>query len=259
MDVKKVAAVTGAAGDIGKAIAIRLAKDGYDIAACDMRPKELAETVAEIEAAAEGCRCVGFTADVTDDEQVKKMFAGIKETFGRLDVMVNHAGICEIRRLSELTAETLRRMLDINVVSVGICSREAAAIMIPQGGGKIINASSQMAFRQSATAIEYGASKWAIRGMTRSLAVALAPYNITVNSYCPGKITGKMHDRNAQQTSLRRGITLEEYEQEELSRIPLGRMQTPEDVAALVSFLAGVGGDNITGQNIMVNGGMIMN
>lgn len=255
---KKVAFITGAGSGIGRGIAIRLAKDGFNIAINDLNEAGLKETAAEIEKV--GAVCKYYVSDLTSENDMDRTFAGIEQDYGRLDVLVNNAGICPMRTFEQITADSLRRTFDINVVTMLICSERAVALMKKQGGGKIINAASQSAFRVTATGIEYGATKYAVRGLTLGMATALAKYNICVNCYCPGFVPTPMQDAIAQNAAKALGSTPENVRANMLKQIPLGRAMSAEnDIGALVSFLAGPGGDNITGQSIMVNGGTVMN
>lgn len=254
---RKVAFITGAAVGIGKGIALRLAKEGYDIAINDIDAQKLAMTKSEIEAL--GVICHSYQADVSDETAIKSMFSSLMNDFGRLDVMVNNAGICPIRTMDQVTVDNMKKTFDINVCSMMMCSQLAASIMIKQGSGRIINAASQSSFRETPVTFEYTTTKWAIRGMTRAMAASLAKYNITVNAYCPGTVLTPMQDQIASMTAKVMNASLEEVRAYQEKSIPLGRFQTVEDIAGLVAFLASDDAKNITGQNILVNGGQVMN
>lgn len=136
---------------------------------------------------AKGVDCLIAAGDVSDDGAVDGIFTKIKETFGRLDVLVNNAGICPIRKMDAVRAENMKRTFDINVVSMFLCTKAAVEIMKNQPeGGKIINAASQSSFRETPVTFEYTTTKWSICGMTKAMVDALREYNITVNVYCPG-------------------------------------------------------------------------
>jgi meso-butanediol dehydrogenase / (S,S)-butanediol dehydrogenase / diacetyl reductase len=253
---KKMALVTGAGAGIGRAIALQLARDGFGLAVNDVRAEHAVRVSSEIQD--KGFQSIAVAADVSNAAQVNKMVDKVMETYGRIDVLVNNAGICPIRTLFEITAENMLNTFNINVISMLLCTQAVARHMIKQGGGKIINAASQSAFRQSANTLEYGASKWAIRGFTRSLALSLAPHNITVNAYCPGTVYSEMQAKIIEKISASKGITPEEYKARVIKEIPLGRLQPVEDIAAFVSFLASDSANNITGQNMLINGGQVM-
>ena len=257
MENVKVALVTGSGAGIGRSIALRLASDGFSMAVNDIR-QENADAVTE-EIKAFGVPCLPIVADVANEEQVKAMVERVIAEYGRVDVLVNNAGICPIRPLQQISLQDFERTMRINLCSIFLCSKLVSEHMIRQGGGKIINAASQSAFQQSSLTIEYATSKWAIRGLTRTLAAALAPHNITVNAYCPGKVWSEMQDQITERVCALTGIEPETYKASMLTAIPLGRLQPPEDIAAFVSFLASDGANNITGQNVLINGGQIMN
>jgi len=253
----KVALVTGAGAGIGRAVALQLARDGFDLTINDVRNEPIQAVAKEVEEI--GVQCLAVTADVTNETQVQKMVDFTMEKYGRIDVLVNNAGICPIRSLFDITPENMLQTLNVNVVSVLICVKAVAQHMIKQGKGKIINAASQSSFRQSENSMEYGASKWAMRGFTRSLALYLAKHNITVNAYCPGTVASEMQDNILAKISQSKGTSPEEVRQTMIKAIPLGRYQPAEDIAKLVSYLASDAADNMTGQNILLNGGQVMN
>ena len=171
-----------------------------------------------------------------------RIFAAIVQDFGCLDVLVNNAGVSPIRNFEDITPESLEKTFKINVVSQMICAQRAAKIMKKQGGGKIINAASQSAFRVAATGIEYGTTKFAVRSMTLGMTAALAPYNIIVNCYCPGYVPTPMQQKIAEDASKALNVTEDQVTAAKKSKIPLSRFLDPEeDIGALVSFLAGKG------------------
>jgi len=254
--VHKVAVVTGAGAGIGREIALQLAKDGFDLTINDIRAEYIQNVTREVEAF--GVQCFAVVADVSNEAQVNKMMDDTFAKYGRLDVLVNNAGICPIRSFFDIKPEEMLNVFNVNVVSILICVQAAAKYMIKQGKGKVINAASQSAFRQVEELMAYNASKWAVRGFTRSMALYFGKHNITVNGYCPGIIQSEMQDNLMEKVSEIRNITVDEYKAVTKELIPLGRFQPAEDVAKLVSFLASDAADNITGQNIMLNGGQVM-
>lgn len=257
MEYKKLAVVTGGGAGIGKAIALKLAKEGYSIGICDIRLEVLEAVKNEIEAL--GACCETTVCDVTNKEQVTAAMEGFHNAFGRIDVLVNNAGICPLHTFNDITYESFTKTFQINVISMILCSQVVVGYMKAQGGGKIINACSQSGFRETASTIEYGSTKWAIRGMTRCMAVALAPDNINVNAYCPGTVWTEMQDHIVAQVIERNpSLTKEQYQASVTNNIPLHRFQTMEDIANLVYYFASPAGDNVTGQCWMVNGGQVM-
>lgn len=256
MNTKKVALVTGAGAGIGKAIALRLARDGYDLAVNDLKAPE--ETAAEVLAL--GVDCLAVAADVSDETQVHAMYQQIQEHYGRLDVLVNNAGICPIRTMEMVSVRNMINTYNINVVSMFLNAKEAVAIMKNQPwGGRIINACSQSGFRETPVTFEYTTTKWSIRGMTQAMSQALARYHITVNAYCPGTILTPMQDRIAQQTAKIMNVPVEAVREYQKKSQPLGRFQPVEEIADMVAFLASDEASGINGQDILCNGGQVMN
>ena len=255
--MNKVAVITGGGAGIGKGIVLKLAREGYDIGVCDLRPEVLETIKPEVEAL--GVRCETAVCNVAEQADVKAMMDKFYKAFGRIDVLVNNAGICPIRGLFDLTPEGVMKVFQINVLSMILTTQIAAKYMMEQGGGRIVNACSQSGYRETAATIEYGMTKWGIRGMTRCMAAALAPHNITVNAYCPGKVWTEMQEEITRQVcEAHPEITPEQYKASLYKDIPLQRLQTVEDIANLVYFFVGPTGDNITGQCILVNGGQVM-
>jgi meso-butanediol dehydrogenase/(S,S)-butanediol dehydrogenase/diacetyl reductase len=249
--------VTGAGRGIGRGIALRLARDGHDVAVNDVDADTATAVSKEIAAA--GGRTIAVQADVTDRDAVFAMVQRTVEELGGLDVMVANAGIAQVKTLLELTPDDLRRMFDVNVFGVVYCMQAAAEQMIAQGrGGKIINAASIAAHSGFDLLGHYSATKFAVRALTQAGAKELAKHKITVNAYCPGIVGTDMWDLIDEglggRLGLQKGEALARYSQ----LITLGRIQTPEDVASFVSYLAGPDSDYMTGQSVMIDGGVVM-
>ncbi len=248
--------ITGAGRGIGRAIAIRLAENGADIAVNDVNRAGAEETAGM--ARQRGVRALVNAADVTDEPAVAAMVDAVVAEFGKLDIMISNAGIHQTRKLEETTVEDFDRILAVNVRGVFLCAREAARHMVQRGIGKIINAASVAGHRGSAYQVSYVASKFAVVGMTQALARELGPHGITVNAYCPGVVDTDMWAVIDEDRSEILGGPTGTALKESLATIALGRQETPEDVARFVSFLASPDSDYVTGQSINVCGGLHM-
>lgn len=252
--------VTGAGRGIGRGIALRLARDGHDVAVNDVVAESASAVAEEVRRIVDqGGRSLAVPGDVTDRDACFGMVAQVAAGFGRLDVMVANAGIAQVKTLLEVTPEDLDRIFSVNVYGVVYCLQAAAEQMIRQGsGGKIINAASIAAHSGFDYLGHYSATKFAVRALTQAAAKELAQHGITVNAYCPGIVGTDMWDlideHLADRLGLERGQALARYSQ----LITLGRVQTPEDVAAFVSYLAGPDSDYMTGQSVMIDGGIVM-
>jgi len=247
--------VTGAARGIGAAIARGLAAAGARVALAD-RDLDGARAVAdEI-----GGQAIALSVEVTERTTVRAMIATTVAAFGRLDVVFNNAGIVETRDFLEISESDWRRMLDVNALGCLIGMQEAARRMIEQGGGgKIVNTAS-IAGRQGSPALaHYSASKFAVVSLTQSGAKALATHGITVNAICPGVVETGMWDiidRGYQE----QGLTEEPGEafRTLAARAVLGRPSQPADLVGVAAFLASAGSDFMTGQSLVVDGGIVM-
>ena len=252
----KVALITGGAQGIGRAIALRLAKDGADIAIVDLdeaKAKTVAQAVEEL-----GRKATHFRADVSNRDEVYAAIDYAEKELGGFDIMVNNAGIANVQPLLEVTQEEVDRIMKINVESV-LWGIQAAAkkFKARKVKGKIINASSIAGHEGFAMLGLYSATKFAVRALTQAAAKELASDGITVNAYCPGVVGTDMwteiDKRFAELTGTEVGATYKKY----VDGIALGRAETPEDVAAFVSFLAGPDSDYMTGQAPLIDGGMV--
>lgn len=252
----KVALVTGAARGIGRGIALRLAREGADIALVDVDQRSLegvADEVWEL-----GRRATAYVADVAQREQVFAAVEHAESTLGGFDVMVNNAGIAQVKPLLEVTPGEIERIYRINVQGT-LWGIQAAAAKFRQRGhkGKIINASSIAGHEGYALLGVYSSTKFAVRALTQAAAKELAVHGITVNAYCPGVVGTEMwveiDQRMAEVTGAPLGATYQKF----VDNIALGRAETPEDVAAFVAYLAGPDADYMTGQAPMIDGGLV--
>ena len=253
----RVAVVTGAARGIGEAIAHRLGRDGLHVVAADLPSMQegVAATVDAITAA--GGTATAAETDVTEEASVQALVETAVEAGGHLDVFVANAGIAQVQELIDYDAEDFQKILDVNITGVFNSYRQAARQMIAQGhGGKIIGAASIVAFRPFALLGPYSATKWAVRGLTQAAAMEWAEHGITVNAYGPGIVGTAMWDLIDEKLAAKHGQQRGEALAENARSIHLGRVSVPEDVAAMVSYLASEDSDYVTGQTMLVDGGI---
>ncbi len=239
-----VALVTGASRGIGRACAIRLAESGYDVAVnYNSNEAKAAEVVAEIEKL--GRKAAAYKADTADLKAVQGMFREVQKEFGQLDVLVNNAGVVDDAYLLMINEDSLSRSLDINIKGYFHCAQQAALKMMSKKHGKIINISSV----SSVLAVEgqgvYSATKGAVNSMTATLAKELAPRGITVNAVAPGFIETEMMD-----------AIPEDKKAEYIKAIPMGKFGSAADVANTVAALCSEAFDYVTGQVIVLDGGL---
>ncbi len=251
----RIAAVTGAGRGIGRAIALRLARDGFDVVINDLDIENARKVADEIKVL--GKRSFPIQADVSKRDEVFAMVNEVVEQFGQLDVMVANAGIAQVKPLLEVAEQDLERIFRINVFGVLYCLQAAAEQMKKQKRGKIINAASIAAHKGFSLLGAYSATKFAVVGLTQSAAQELAQFGITVNSYCPGIVGTEMWDlideKMGEYMNMQRGEALKKYAES----ITLGRVEKPEDVASFVSYLASADSDYMTGQSVLIDGGII--
>ncbi len=238
---EKVAVVTGATTGIGKEIALTLAKDGFDVAVNYIIEDESVKT--EIEAM--GRKCILLKGDVTSMEEMKQMTEKVVEEFGRIDVLVNNAGITRDTLLLRMTEEDFDKVLNVNSKGAFCTMKNIVPVMMKQRSGSIINISSVVGIVGNAGQLNYSASKAALLGMTRTLAKEVASRGIRVNAVAPGFIATRMTDK------------LNEAQKEAiLNQIPVKQMGSPKDIANAVAFLASERASYITGHTLVVDGGM---
>jgi 3-oxoacyl-[acyl-carrier protein] reductase len=237
----KVAIVTGSRRGIGHGIVLALAKEGCNVVVSDINQKDCENVVKEIEK--KGVKGLAVKCDVSNKLEVEGLIAKTMKKFGRLDILVNNAGVYPFVPFLDMTEDNWDKVLDVNLKSVFLCSQAAVKVMKP--GSKIVNVSSIASFVGFQGLVHYCASKGGINGITRALALELAPKKINVNAVAPGAIDTP----GASQSST------EDSKKQTIAAIPWKRMGVPEDIANAVVFLTSDRSDYITGQIIVVDGG----
>ncbi|MBB3454974.1 meso-butanediol dehydrogenase/(S,S)-butanediol dehydrogenase/diacetyl reductase [Rhizobium sp. BK313] len=254
----KVVIVTGAARGIGAGIAADLAEKGAHVVIADLNADAARQTASKISSG--GNNAIAVTVDVSSRASVKALIDETVSRFGRLDVMFNNAGISQTCPFLEVTEEDFDRIMKINGLGVLIGTQEAAKQMIAQGhGGKIINTASVAGKQGYPLFAHYCASKFAVVAITQAAARALAEHKITVNCFGPGVVKTELWEQ-LDREFMERGLT-EKPEQaiNEFSQsILLGRVSLPKDIAGVTTFLASDASDYVTGQTVMVDGGMVL-
>jgi 3-oxoacyl-[acyl-carrier protein] reductase len=241
----KVAIVTGASRGIGRAIALGLAKEGADVVVTATTFESADKVAGEIEQL--GRKALAFALNVTEIRECEALVKTALEKFSKIDILVNNAGITSDNLLVRMKEEEWDKVLDVNLKGVFNCIRASTKTLMKQRAGKIVNITSVVGIIGNAGQANYCASKAGVIGLTKSAAKELASRNIQVNAVAPGYIETDM--TKDLQGDVRQTL---------VNAIPLGRIGAPEDVAALVSFLASKNADYITGQIITVDGGMVM-
>lgn len=241
----KVAAVSGAGRGIGKDIALALARAGADVAVFSRTEAQFSATATDIEGL--GRRALGLRVDVSRAGDVKEMVDAVLREFGRLDVMINNAGLNPVYcRTEQVEEDDYDLIMDVNVKGVFLCSKYVIPVMKEQGAGSIVNVASAAGLTALYKCGPYSASKGAVIQLTRTMAVELAPFNIRVNALCPGFVTTDMTDDLLEHP--REGERI-------LSHIPMARVAEPEEIAPAAVFLACDASSYMTGAALCVDGG----
>lgn len=253
----KVAVVTGAGQGIGAAIADRLAQEGAHLALCDINfapVKKREKQVSQIR----GKGAIAIQVDVADRSQVERMSNIVLERFHRVDILINNAGICKICPIRELEEELWDRLMDVNLKGVYLCTLALVPRMIKQGNGRIVNISSMAGKIGGRWMTAYSASKAGVIGFTKSLAREVAQHGINVNCVCPGIVPTELWHMCEPDHARKLGKSKATVSSYYRSRIPLGRLCSPEDVANVAFFLVSSASSYMTGQALNVTGGQQM-
>ena len=251
---KSVAVVTGAGSGIGAAIARELDRRGYLVVVTDIDLESAEKVARELNDA------TAFSLDVTKPDESTDLVEKIVSKYAKLDVWVSNAGISKMQKFVDISPQDLKRTFEVNTYGIFYCGQAAAKAMIQLGSkGRIINTAS-MAAKQGRVPFlaDYVASKFAVMGLTQSMAFELAAHGIRVNCVCPGFVATPMQDRELAWEAQLRGMDAESVKKLWINDTPLGRLETAEDVAKVVAFLASEDSDFITGEAISVNGGAYM-
>jgi 3-oxoacyl-[acyl-carrier protein] reductase len=242
----RVAIVTGGTRGIGRAIALRLAAEGANVAVSYRSSDDAAEETAEVARAA-GVKCEVFKGDVASSEDVQVLFKGVSDVFGRVDILVNNAGVTRDNIMMRMKDDEFDEVLRTNLGGTYLCTRAALRPMVRARWGRIVNVSSVVGLVGNAGQANYAASKAGIIGFTKSVAREVAQRGITANAVAPGYVETELT-----------GSLPEEVKDRIRSQVPMGRFGEAEEVAEVVAFLAGEGAGYVTGQTIAVDGGMTM-
>jgi len=253
----KTVCITGAGGGIGRAIAIEMNKEGYNVACADINLDGLNQTIQLL--SNNRSQAIALKTDVSNVFDIKKMVNEVVKTFNSLDIMVNNAGVTRAAKIEDLNEKDWNWIFDVNAKGTFFCMQEAAKQMIKQKtGGRIINMSSNGAkgFVDVSNAI-YAASKGAVISMTKTAAQQLGKYGITVNSICPGVTLTDILEKIVETRAIEQNKTREEVLKHYLRNVPTGQANDPKEIALMVLFLSSEGGRNISGQSYNIDGGAV--
>lgn len=262
--------MTGAGQGIGKAVAVRLAREGADVVVAEINPETAEQTAHELRAL--GRRALAHSVDVACPDRIQAMVERAVAAFARIDILVNAAGVAQTKPFLELTEDDWDRVVDANLKGTVFCMQAVGRQMIRQippeviaqgradrSYGRVVNFSSISGRRGRSLQMAYAASKAAIISVTQSAALAFSPYNINVNAVCPGVVPTPMWEQIDRDRGRIAGVQPGEAMKAFLEKVPLRRAGSPEDVAGAVAFLCSPDADYITGQTLNVDGGFEMN
>ena len=251
----QIALVTGAATGIGRAIAMKFASLGASVIVTDMNENGAKETAAALPDPTGKAKHTAVRLDVTDKAGIRALMDRVAREYGRIDILMNNAGVSSMHHLTELSEEEWDLNFNVNVKGMFLVTQAAAPLMTPHPGGRIVNTGSMAAVKADATLPHYTASKFAVLGLTKACALEFAQYGITVNCVCPGYVKTSMQAREIVWEGEMRGISPEEVLQGYIDKTPLGRLCYPEDVADVVGFLVSPEAKFLTGEAVNVAGG----
>lgn len=253
----QVSVVTGAAKGLGAAITDALARDGAHVVLAGRDTGALEAHARELDEKYPYRESLVATCDVTKEVEVDAMVAGAVERFGGLDVLVNAAGVIGPIETpaQDVTPEQFLEVIDVNLLGTFLLCRAAIPHLIARGGGRIVNIAGTSGLRGYRYRVAYSSSKWAVRGLSRTLALELGPHNITVNTVCPNVTHGGRMDKIVSEKARKQGKKPQQVYEDFARQTALGRFIEDVDVAAAVSFLVSDGGRNITGHDIVVDAG----
>lgn len=255
-DVTQALAITGAGRGIGRAIALHMARDGWVVALSDVDPAGIANVAAEIRAG--GGRALAETVDVTDHTAVAAWVNAVDDELGGLSGAVANAGVISVKPFLDLTPEIWRRVMSVNLDGTFHFVHPVARLMAARGAGSIVIMASASSRTGSSDLSVYGSSKTALHGLTRCMALELGPLGVRVNAVSPGVVDTSMWEMIDRERGRLLGKRPGELLAASTERIPLGRLETPEDVAKIVAYMLSDESDYMTGQNISYDGGMMM-
>ncbi|MCX7211434.1 MAG: 3-oxoacyl-ACP reductase FabG [Burkholderiales bacterium] len=239
----KVAIITGSAQGIGLATALRFAAEGARVVVSDIGQQRVDQAVAAI--VAQGGQAIGAVVDVTDRLAIDAMVAKVKATWGRIDVLINNAGITKDARLAKMSSAQFDAVIAVNLKGVFECTQAAAETMTAQGSGSIVNASSVVGLYGNFGQTNYAATKAGVIGFTKTWARELGPKGVRVNAVCPGFVLTPILD-----------TVPDAVKQKMIEKVPLGRLGRPEEIAAVYAFLASDDSSYMNGAVLEVSGGI---
>ena len=252
----KVVLITGAGRGIGRAMALRFAQEGANVVAADIQPALAESTAAAV--IESGRQALALQVDVTRQADIQDMVTRTVERFQRIDVLCNNAGVLRFQDMFDITEADWDFVNDVNTKGVFFVMQAVAREMVKRRSGRIVNTASISGKQPEPHFLHYGVSKAGVIHLTKSAAVVLAPYQITVNAICPGTTVTDMSLTATAGRAKVMGMTVEEAIKTREAQIPIGRRNQPDDIAAMAAFLASPDADQITGQAFNVDGGLVM-